>query len=586
VGYFAENRLGLHFIPYVVFMFRVIPILVVMLLLLPTPVFAEAGVSDSDDVLRLGVFPRRSTELTMKIYTPLVQYLSRTLGREVRLVTAKNFEIFWQDVVHQKFDIVHYNQYHYVKSNKYHGYSVIVKNEELGEDTIAGSLVVRKDSGINSVEDLRGKKIIFGGSRSAMLSYIAATHLLRKAGLARGDYIELFAPNPPNAIFAAFYGQVAAGGTGEKALKLPVVSKRIDISKMKYLVLGRQLAHLPWAVSQRVSPELKAKIKSILVDLKTSDEGKAVLAKSRLTGLNAASDEDYDEHRKIIWDVRQENYCVRDCDYVNTPGNNENANGPLHLAVFPRRAESVTRELFNPLSEYLAQELQQSVHLHTSKNFATFWQGVVREHYDVVHFNQYQYVKSHKLYGYEVIVLNEETNSTQIIPAIAVRKSAGITTIKDLIGKSIMFGGDRAAMVSYIAATKVLRDGGLGAGDYTERFTLIPANSCKAVLLGQTEACGVSTKFFMNPHLAKKLDISSLRILAQGAPLPQLVWAVRSNIDPMQKEKIQQLLIKLKGSPSGRAVLNNALLTGFQATTDEEFDIPRKIISEIVHEQY
>jgi phosphonate transport system substrate-binding protein len=175
--------------------------------------------SAADDPLTMGVFPRRNAKVTMKLFNPIAKYLSRKLGREVELVISKDFESFWEGVTEQRYDLVHYNQYHYLESHKKYGYQVIAKNEEFGSSRISGVITIRVDSGIRSVLDLKGKKIVFGGGPKAMMSYIVPTYLLREGGLRAGDYEEAFARNPPNAILSAYFRQSAAAGAGRPMLR-------------------------------------------------------------------------------------------------------------------------------------------------------------------------------------------------------------------------------------------------------------------------------------------------------------------------------------------------------------------------------
>lgn len=147
--------------------------------------------------LTVGIFPRRNVSTTYRIFTPLIQYLGKQLEREVQLVTAKDFPCFWQALKTQQFDLVHFNQYHYILAHEMLGYEAIVRNSEFGQSTISGSLVVRKDSGIEGIPDLKGKTILFGGGQRAMQSYIAARWLLQNDGLMTGDDIKRFAITPP-----------------------------------------------------------------------------------------------------------------------------------------------------------------------------------------------------------------------------------------------------------------------------------------------------------------------------------------------------------------------------------------------------
>lgn len=260
------------------------------------------------DPIYISVFPRFSTNDTVIMYGPMIDYLSKELGREVHLVTARNFAKFWEALVKQKYHIVHFNQYHYIKSHKELGYTAFAMNEEFGESDISASIITRKDTGFKNLKDLKGKKVVFGGGPKAMVSYILAKQLLRRAGLKDNDYKSEFSKNPPNSILASYYGQADAGGVGYKVLNMPVITKRIDTSKMKFLAVSEKIAHLPWAISENVPEKLRKKIQDVFLSLNKTKTGKQILKQAGLTGIHKANDNSYNIHRKIVLDVLREKY--------------------------------------------------------------------------------------------------------------------------------------------------------------------------------------------------------------------------------------------------------------------------------------
>ncbi|MFO7603699.1 MAG: PhnD/SsuA/transferrin family substrate-binding protein [Gammaproteobacteria bacterium] len=260
------------------------------------------------DTLVLGVFPRKGFSQTLEQFTPLAEYLSRQLGREVVLRSGRNFAEFWHGVEQRQYDLVHYNQYHYVRSKKSFGYEVIAKNEEFHESTISGALLVRRDSGIETLADLRGKKVIFGGGRRAMQSYIVASYLLQEAGLQPSDYEYAFASSPLNAIFATYYRRAVAAGSADLNLQLPMIKKRIDTTQLRVLAKGEPLAHLPWAVKADLPEPLKQQLSQSLTTLTAAPEGRAALKSADLTDILPAIDGEYDAHRRMILRVLGEDY--------------------------------------------------------------------------------------------------------------------------------------------------------------------------------------------------------------------------------------------------------------------------------------
>ena len=258
------------------------------------------GTAEAVADITMGVFPRRPVAVTHKAFKPLAEYLSQQMGEPVHLVIPKNFKEFWKGVEENKFDLVHYNQYHYIKSHKDLGYKVIVSNEEFGNKLIAGALSVRKDSGIKSVNDLRGKTILFGGGKKAMGSYIAPTAILKKAGLTAGkDYKVRFAKNPPSAVIGVYNNAAAASGSGNVILKIKAVTKKIDAKNMTILAESESYAQLPWAVKDSMPADKAKKLQNLMVSLKNSDEGKKILKAAKVTGFYEVSDADFAKVREI-----------------------------------------------------------------------------------------------------------------------------------------------------------------------------------------------------------------------------------------------------------------------------------------------
>ncbi len=281
-----------------------------LLVLVSTDVISESveaagiGTPEQPTPLVIGIFPRRNATLTSDLFTPLVNYLSRELQREVVLQTAKDFPTFWEGVANGRYDVVHYNQYHYVVSAD--RYRVIAHNEEFGSGTIRGAIYVRRDSGIQSLEQLRGRSVLFGGGPDAMMSYILPRYMLKQAGLVESDFVSHFAASPPNAVLGVFYRQTDSSGAGDVVIDLPMVRQTVPTEQIAIIARSEPVVHLPWVVKRDMPPHLAQQIRSLLISLKDSEEGRAILKAARLTGLAPSEDADYDRCREIVREVAPE----------------------------------------------------------------------------------------------------------------------------------------------------------------------------------------------------------------------------------------------------------------------------------------
>ncbi|MGD9189569.1 MAG: phosphate/phosphite/phosphonate ABC transporter substrate-binding protein [Desulfobacteraceae bacterium] len=256
--------------------------------------------ANAAEPLVIGIFPRRDAAITARLFRSLSRHIEQKLGIPVSMEMSPNFDTFLSNLKQRRYDLVHLNPFDYISAHDDLAYDAIVQNEEFGEATIRGAIYVRKDSGIRQLNELKGKKILFGGGPRAMMSYIVPTYLLRQAGLTKRDYEEVYAINPPNAILATYLRRADAGGAGEVARRMPVVTSKIDVNQLEVIAVSRPLPHLPWAVKQEMTAELKQRLQTLLVNLKHSEEGRKILDQARLSAFNPVTNKDYDPHRKIV----------------------------------------------------------------------------------------------------------------------------------------------------------------------------------------------------------------------------------------------------------------------------------------------
>lgn len=267
-----------------------------LILLLAVPVRAQ-------ETLVVGVFPRHGHLKTLADFAPLAEYLSGALGRPVRIESAPDLPKFWQQLATQRYPLVHMNQYHYVKAHKLFGYEPIAMNVEFGRATLSGALVTRKGSGISQLQQLKGGTIVFGGGREAMQSYILPKYLLKRAGMAPGEYTERVASNQSNAIKSVAWKQGSAATAGDSCF---LQESSETVAGLQFLIKSERLPHLPWAVSPAMSATERARLKNAL--LAAAKAAPAALERAGLTGFAPARDGDYDRHRRIVGDVLGEYY--------------------------------------------------------------------------------------------------------------------------------------------------------------------------------------------------------------------------------------------------------------------------------------
>lgn len=255
--------------------------------------------------INVGIFPRKSVAITKTAFQPLVTELEKSLGEKVNLLVYSDYPAFWEDTKASKFDIVHYTPYHYLKSQTF-GYKAILGNVEFGQDKIAGGIVVRKDSGIKTVNDLKGKDIIFGGGKDAMVAYIACKYILKKAGLKDTDYTETISKTPPAAVIPVFGKAKHAAGVGDMSLQLNMIKEKVDVEQLTYLAISPKFEPFPWAVHKRLSEDKVKKIIDFFIALKGKNDD--ILKSAEVDRFIKVEDPSYPLSKDIIFEALGEKY--------------------------------------------------------------------------------------------------------------------------------------------------------------------------------------------------------------------------------------------------------------------------------------
>lgn len=104
--------------------------------------------------LHLGIVPFYSAPALLRVHRALRDYLSRMLGMDIIVYSARNHERFLENALSGQYDIV-ISPAHFLSMLADGGFTPLVRYRNPFEVL----LVVRKDSAIETVADLRGRRI-------------------------------------------------------------------------------------------------------------------------------------------------------------------------------------------------------------------------------------------------------------------------------------------------------------------------------------------------------------------------------------------------------------------------------------------
>jgi phosphonate transport system substrate-binding protein len=180
-------------------------LMLVVIWLMSWPVWAQAQQSGP---LILGVFPYLSPSQMIEQLDPLRRYIEHTLGKPVSMQSAPDFLSFVARTAKGDYDLVLTAPHMGRLAQQRDGWQLVAMS---GQQT-ATVILVRKDSGITRLEELRGKRMAVGSSRS--VTYLLAEEALLKKGVKPGRDLDVIETATfSNVVQSVFKGEVAAGAT-------------------------------------------------------------------------------------------------------------------------------------------------------------------------------------------------------------------------------------------------------------------------------------------------------------------------------------------------------------------------------------
>lgn len=252
--------------------------------------------------LLFGLNPEQNIFKQIERYEPLADYLGRKTGVRIGLKVLPRYGNLIDNFESAGLDGAVFGSFSYSLAHARLGVQVIARPERPdGVSTYQGTIIVRKDSGIRAVKDMRGKRLAFV-ARATAGGYLFPLVFLRKGGV--GDV-------------EAFFKEVYFAGTHEDVVK-DVLNGKADVGACKNTVFGRLAAADPrvaeelvvldrspsfpenaLALGRSVEPPLKERLKSALLGMHEDPEGRRVLETFGARRFIETTDDDYDVVRKF-----------------------------------------------------------------------------------------------------------------------------------------------------------------------------------------------------------------------------------------------------------------------------------------------
>ena len=249
------------------------------------------------------------------------------------------------------------------------------------------------------------------------------------------------------------------------------------------------------------------------------------------------------------------------------------AQDSLRLSIQPIQSEQRTREIFQPMADYIQHLTGRKVELVTYPNFLSFWTDTQKgDKYDIVfdaaHFIDYRN-KNH-----DFTTFAKQPGSVSI--SLIVSEDALVFEPEELIGKKISTLGPPS-----VAAVNIDEM----YNNPVRQPTIVEANNSQGVIKmlrdGNVDAGMIPTPL-VSGIMANEGGIS---VVTTTEPIPSMGMSVSPNVTADIREKLIKGLLEADKTPEGKKMLSETKLNPFEKTSNKDFFGYAKLLDDFLNIQ-
>ncbi len=288
-------------------------IIIALLVILSTPVGCEKSQRENrqekafgQQELLIGLIPEQNVFLQRERYQVLKRYLFDKLGVTINFTSLSRYGNIIDHFTSEKMDGAFFGSFTYALAHHQLGVEPLVRpvNPD-GTSTYHGYIFTRKDSGIRSAANMKGRRFAFV-DRATTAGYLFPLAYFKGHGIANphGFLGESFFAGSHDAAILAVLNKEADIGAAKNTVydQLATENPRIE-KELVILVASEVVPQNCLAVRKDLDPELKNALKQALLDMDKNDEGMETLRKFGARGFIETYDGDYHYLYKLASDA-------------------------------------------------------------------------------------------------------------------------------------------------------------------------------------------------------------------------------------------------------------------------------------------
>jgi len=252
--------------------------------------------------LRVSMIPTTDPGKVVRESQPLVEYLQRETGSKIDLSVPTNYAAVVEAIANDQVDIAYLGGFTYVQASKRSGVVPLVQRERDRE--FHSLFITHKDSGINSLSDLKGRRFAFGDVNSTS-GHLMPEYFMRQAGVDTEVISKaIYSGGHDATALAVANKKVDAGALDETVYQKMVADGKLDATQVKVFYTTPPFFDYIWAARKTLESNVAESFSSAMLKLDSNDAAqKAILGLLNATKYVKAEDGNYDKLRQAATDA-------------------------------------------------------------------------------------------------------------------------------------------------------------------------------------------------------------------------------------------------------------------------------------------
>jgi phosphonate transport system substrate-binding protein len=255
---------------------------------------------DVRPTLRVAVAAIISPEVTRRYYDDLLDLLGDRLGYRIVFIQKRTYKEVNDLLEHKEVDLAFVCAGPYVQGHRTFGLEILAVPVMRGQKVYRAYFLVGKNSGIKSLEDLRGKRFAFTDPDSHT-GYLVPRFLLSQRGQTPESYFgeQFFTHSHDNSIKAVADG--LADGAAVTSFVWEFMNAVDPISTAKTIIIEKSPPYgiPPVVVHPELEAHTKARLKQFLLAVHEDAQGAPLLRRLQIDRFEPGDDAMYDSVRQM-----------------------------------------------------------------------------------------------------------------------------------------------------------------------------------------------------------------------------------------------------------------------------------------------